>query len=121
MRRHVRDLHHPVLRGVYHGDSKVNRWWRETHGMARLGLHAWSLDLTLPDGQEVSARCPLFVDHAVLWRQMPWWDDAKAALPGLDTDPMPLIDVDDMVEEHGPAFGWGSRNTPVDYSPRDLE
>lgn len=113
VRRHVRDLHHPVLRDGYHGDSKVNRWWRETHGMARLGLHAWSLSIDLPDGTPVRAVCPLFVDQAVLFRQMPWWSDAVEGLPGLDGDPLPLIDTDPMVEEKGPAFGWRSRHTPI--------
>lgn len=113
VRRHVRDLHHPVIRDGYHGDSRVNRWWRENHGMARLGLHAWSLDLTLPDGAPLSVTCPLFVDQAVLFRQLPWWDDAVSALPGLVADPLPLVDTDPMVEEHGPALGWRSRRTPV--------
>src|SRR5262249_25174725 len=32
VRRHVRDLGHPVIGDREHGDSKVNRWWRERAG-----------------------------------------------------------------------------------------
>ncbi len=117
VRRHVRDLHHPVLRDGYHGDTRVNRWWRENYGMARLGLHAWSLAIDLPDGGRIEASCPLFVDQAVLWRRMPWWDAAVETLPELVRDPLPLIDVDDSVESHGMAHGWRSRHTPVAYTP----
>ncbi len=113
VRRHVRDLHHPVLRDTYHGDSKVNRWWRDTWGLARLGLHAWSMDLTLPDGAPLSVVCPLFVDQAVLYRRLPWWQDAAAALPGLDQNPIPLVDNDDMVDTFGAAYGWSSLQTPA--------
>ena len=113
VRRHVRDLHHPVLRDGYHGDSRVNRWWRENHGMARLALHAHTLALTLPDGEPLSVTCPLFVDQAVLFRQQPWWDTAAAALPTLTADPLPLVDTDPMVERLGPALGWRSRHTPI--------
>lgn len=90
VRRHVRDLHHPILGDADHGDSKVNRWWRETYGNHRLGLHCLSLGLTLPDGQRLAATCPLFEDHARIWRQLPWWADAVAAEPALDLAPLPL-------------------------------
>jgi hypothetical protein len=81
--------------------------------MARLALHAWSLDLTLPDGTLLSVQCPLFVDQAVLYRKMPWWEQAADSLPNLPGDPLPLTDTDPMVEEHGPALGWQSRDTPI--------
>lgn len=109
VRRHVRDVNHPVLRDGYHGDSKVNRWWRDNFGMARLALHAWSISMTMPDGTSLAVTCPLFVDHAVLFRRMPWWDAAVAGFPGLDAAPMPLIDFDEMVDEHGAPHGWSSR------------
>lgn len=118
VRRHVRDLHHPVLRDGYHGDSRVNRWWRESYGMARLGLHASDMSLEMPDGTSLSVNCPLFVDHAVLFRRMPWWDDAVARHPGLDGRPLPLIDHDPMVDELGAPHGWASRRTiPLETSP----
>ena len=30
---------HPILGDSTHGDTRVNRWWREEHGLTRLGLH----------------------------------------------------------------------------------
>lgn len=83
VRRHVRDLHHPVICDTEHGDTRVNRWWREHAGMQRLGLHAHSLSLALPDGARIDVECPLFEDHAAVWRALPWWPDALAALPSL--------------------------------------
>jgi len=115
VRRHVRDLHHPILRDGYHGDSRVNRWWREEYGMARLGLHAWAVSMKMPDGTSLSVTCPLFVDQAVLFRRMPWWDSALARCPGLDATPLPLVDRDEMVDEQGAVHGWTSRRTaPVE-------
>ena len=91
VRRHVRDLHHPILADSEHGDSKVNRWWREEHGVRRLALHALSLELEL-DGELRRIVCPLFKDHARLFRRMPWWDAALAARPELGLDPVPMLD-----------------------------
>ncbi len=83
VRRHVRDLHHPIIKDADHGDSKVNRWWKDEYGVDRLGLHAWRMQLTLPDGEALDARCPLFEDQADLFRRLPWWDEAAAARPEL--------------------------------------
>jgi tRNA pseudouridine65 synthase len=83
VRRHIRDLCHPVLGDSMHGDSRINRWWRENHGLPRLGLHCLSLDLPLPDGSRLSATCPVPDDLRELWQRMPWWDDAVGKIPTL--------------------------------------
>lgn len=90
VRRHVRDLGHPVLGDHEHGDTRVNRQWREQHRLARLALHCLSLELALPDGGALSVRCPLFADHAALLSAMPWWDEAVSAEPALAAPPLPL-------------------------------
>lgn len=90
VRRHVRDLHHPILGDADHGDSKVNREWRETRGNYRLGLHAARLSLPLPDGGRIEAECPIFADHARIWSTLPWWDEARATFPLLDAPALPL-------------------------------
>lgn len=90
VRRHVRDLSHPVIYDGDHGDSRVNAWWREHYGVNRLGLHAVSLELDLPEGGRLRAVCPLFEDHAGLFRRLPWWEDALAAEPDLGLPPLPL-------------------------------
>lgn len=90
VRRHVRDLHHPILGDADHGDSKENRRWRESHGNYRLGLHSAGLRLPLPDGGTLDVACPIFADHARIWSALPWWSDAVAAFPLLAEAPLPL-------------------------------
>jgi tRNA pseudouridine65 synthase len=93
VRRHVRDLNHPILGDPEHGDGKLNRWWRENRGLERLGLHCLRLDLPLPGGGRLVTECPLFEDHRRLWSALPWWEDAVRAEPMLGVDPLPLLDL----------------------------
>ena len=65
VRRHVRDQTHPILGDSEHGDSKINRWWRENMGLQRLALHAYSIAW---DGFFV--RCPLFEDHRTMYARL---------------------------------------------------
>lgn len=90
VRRHVRDVNHPIIGDADHGDSRVNRWWREQHGLNRLGLHCLRLVLPLPDGQTLDITCPLFEDQAQLFRQLPWWEQARAAELALDLPPLSM-------------------------------
>ncbi|MCB9779976.1 MAG: pseudouridylate synthase [Alphaproteobacteria bacterium] len=90
VRRHVRDLHHPIIHDGEHGDSRVNRLWREQHGVQRLGLHCLRLKLPLPDGSELDVTSPLWADQAELWRSLPWWDRAVAAEPALALPPLSM-------------------------------
>ncbi|MDP2307006.1 MAG: pseudouridine synthase [Pseudomonadota bacterium] len=92
VRRHVRDLMHPIIGDTDHGDSKVNRWWRDNGGATRLGLHCASLSIPLPDGSRIEAVSPLFEDHFAVWSAQPWWADAVAAFPSLALPPLPLRD-----------------------------
>eukprot|EP00553_Chaetoceros_curvisetus_P005756 CAMPEP_0204612004 /NCGR_PEP_ID=MMETSP0717-20131115/98_1 /ASSEMBLY_ACC=CAM_ASM_000666 /TAXON_ID=230516 /ORGANISM="Chaetoceros curvisetus" /LENGTH=405 /DNA_ID=CAMNT_0051623891 /DNA_START=91 /DNA_END=1306 /DNA_ORIENTATION=- len=45
IRRHARYMGLPIIGDSAHGDSRVNRWWRENRGLNRLFLHCLSLDL----------------------------------------------------------------------------
>ena len=90
VRRHVRDLHHPIIGDGDHGDSRVNRWWREEHGHTRLGLHCLRLHVPFHTG-DISAVSPLFTDQATLYRSLPWWTEAEARCPELGLAPLPLI------------------------------
>ena len=65
VRRHLRDQTHPILGDSEHGDSKVNRWWRENMGLQRLGLHAYSIAW---NGFFVC--CSLFDDHRDMYAQL---------------------------------------------------
>lgn len=84
IRRHLRDLSHPVLGDSSHGDTRVNRWWRERYGLDRLALHCLSLSLPAgPDHTAIDASCPLPDALGAVGRRLPWWPDAVRALPEL--------------------------------------
>lgn len=87
VRRHVRDLGHPIVGDTKHGDSRVNQAWRASHGVDRLALHC--VGLSLPDA-EIEAVCPLFADHARVFAAMPWWGAAQQRLAALQADALPL-------------------------------
>ncbi len=92
VRRHVRDLHHPVLRDAIHGDSRQNTWWRDEMGLQRLGLHCAKLDLLREDGSRLVVTCPPPLDLVQLWQRLPWWDDAVKASPELvGAEPLDLL------------------------------
>ena len=80
VRRHVRDLGHPVLGDGDHGDNKENRLWKE-RGLRRLGLHCLSLSLAAPEGGRIEVSCPAPTDLRTLWETMPWWPEVVAARP----------------------------------------
>jgi tRNA pseudouridine65 synthase len=82
IRRHLRDLSHPVLGDTRHGDTRVNRVWREELGLERLALHCLSIDAEGPTGR-ISATSPLPDDLVGVCRQLPWWTAALASLPDL--------------------------------------
>ena len=74
VRRHVRDLHHPILHDGDHGDSRVNRWWREHMGLSRLALHAGKLELSI-DEKAIVVHSPLPQDLRNVFEQIEGWDD----------------------------------------------
>lgn len=89
VRRHVRDLDHPIVNDTKHGDHRINREWRE-RGFGRLGLHALSLSLPGPDGP-IEAVCPLFEDMAAALRSLPLWEEAVDRVPELGLPPLPVV------------------------------
>ena len=89
VRRHVRGLDHPILGDANHGDTRVNRAWRQDHGLQRCQLHC--LHLSLPWGAgRLEATAPLFTDMATLWSGLPCWDAALAAEPALALAAAPI-------------------------------
>lgn len=91
VRRHVRDLDHPILLDSTHGDGKANAPWRDQHGMARLALHCLRMHLPLPDGGVLDVTCPPPEDLVAIWRAQPWWAEAVAREPRLALDPLALL------------------------------
>ena len=88
VRRHVRDLTHPVLLDADHGDCKVNRWWRNNYNLHRLGLHSLALSLRIK-GKSIQVFSPLYSDHYQVLSRMPWWEEAQMKEPMLRTTPFP--------------------------------
>ena len=84
VRRHVRDLHHPILHDGDHGDSRVNRWWRENMGLKRLALHAGKLHLQYQE-HTLAIHSPLPEDLRIVFENMPWWNNAVTNHPKLIT------------------------------------
>lgn len=89
VRRHVRDLNHPIVGDREHGDSKVNRWWREERGMERLGLHCLRMTLPFAEG-ELTVECPLFDDMHTVLSGLPWWEQALEQEPALGLTPLTM-------------------------------
>lgn len=89
VRRHVRDLDHPIIGDTKHGDGAANREFR-SFGIDRLALHAISVDIPLESGLRIAVDCPLFADQAAVYGTMPWWDEAVARVPALALPPIPL-------------------------------
>ena len=80
VRRHVRDLNHPILHDGDHGDSRVNRWWRENQGLTRLALHAGTIILPY-NGTTLHVNCPLPNDLTTVFAGMPWWEQTTQTCP----------------------------------------
>lgn len=45
IRRHAYAMGLPIIGDSEHGDSKINRWWRQNRHLDRLFLHCFNLDL----------------------------------------------------------------------------
>jgi len=91
VRRHLARIGRPILGDSQHGDTRVNRTWRQEHGLPRLMLHAWQLAFTF-DGERIEARCPMWPDFARVVRAQPLWEQAVQGEPLLDEgwdDPPP--------------------------------
>lgn len=83
----------PIIGDSAHGDSKVNRWWRQERGLDRLALHC--LSIALPDPAETIV-APLEGSLAEVLRAEPLWAEALSSEPRLDLAP-----VDDRTGSRG--------------------
>ena len=85
IRRHAQALSMPIIGDSAHGDSKVNRWWRQERGLDRLALHC--LSIALPDPAETIV-APLEGSLAEVLRAEPLWAEALEREPRLDLAPV---------------------------------
>ena len=88
IRRHLARRSHPILMDSSHGDTRVNRTWRE-RGLARLCLHAWRLELALDDRTTIQATSPIPEDLHTTLQDLPFWPEAERSLA--DLPPLPRI------------------------------
>ena len=82
VRRHVRDLHHPILHDGDHGDSRINRWWAEHMGLHRLALHCYAINLSYQN-VPIHVFSPLPDDLHMVFTQVSWWENACTTEPAL--------------------------------------
>jgi tRNA pseudouridine65 synthase len=60
IRRHLSHLGHHVLGDTTYGKGRINRYMRQTHGLSRIFLHAWRLELDHPhEGKKCLLEAPL--------------------------------------------------------------
>ena len=85
IRRHAQALSMPIIGDSAHGDSKVNRWWRQERGLDRLALHC--LSIALPDPAETIV-APLEGSLADVLRAEPLWAEALEREPRLGLEPV---------------------------------
>ncbi|MGC6507124.1 MAG: RluA family pseudouridine synthase [Myxococcota bacterium] len=76
VRRHLRDLNHPIIHDGDHGDSRINRWWRENLGLKRLALHSGQLEFQY-QGQQYKFMSPFPHDLRIVLEKLPFWTQIK--------------------------------------------
>lgn len=86
IRRHASFMGHPIIGDSQHGDSKINRWWRETKGLDRLALHCWTIDFTLNENL-YTCRAPLSEEFQSILQSTPLWTNALEKEPQLSELP----------------------------------
>lgn len=104
IRRHAYHMGMPVLGDTQHGDSRVNRWWRNHMGLDRLALHCLSLDLPWDGDRRIQIVAPLTQDLRSVLEQKKLaelWQAACDNEPRLETA---FIDIRSGTS--GPKKGW---------------
>jgi tRNA pseudouridine65 synthase len=86
IRRHAHFINHPIIGDTQHGDSKINRWWRENKGLNRLALHCWSIEFRLNEEQHI-CMAPLSEDFQEVLQKTPLWGPAIIKEPQLAMKP----------------------------------
>ena len=106
IRRHaIRALQSPIIGDSEHGDSRVNRFWREEIGFNRLGLHCFYLEVPPTSDYEDYIKCiaPLteeFRSPLECDKLTELWEEAVRRLPALLLEPY---------DERGGTFGRNYR------------
>lgn len=75
VRRHLRDLDHPILGDRKHGDNRASNQWKDQ--LPRLALHCHRIRI---DSEQIDICAPLSGDFLTTVESMPWWPEARARL-----------------------------------------
>jgi tRNA pseudouridine65 synthase len=79
IRRHLRDIAHPVVGDRRYGDNRHNRFFREVIGCARLMLAAVELGFVHPvTGQQLTVAAPLGPSFCAVLERFGWADAVPA-------------------------------------------
>jgi len=71
LRRHMKRIYHPIVGDSTHGDGKQNAFLREQFGLARLMLHAKSMEFTHPvSGERVFLEAGVAEDFSMMLRSL---------------------------------------------------
>jgi tRNA pseudouridine65 synthase len=80
IRRHLKHIACPIIGDVNYGKGEHNRFFRDTHGLRRLALHAFRLQLAHPvTGAPLVLNAPLSGSFADCLRAIGLWDVALRA------------------------------------------
>jgi len=93
IRKHAYHIGHPIIGDTAHGDTTINRWWRENRNLDRLALHCFHLDFTQHsmEGDNLDIIAPLPEDlTAILKAESQLWQAALLLEPRLDIPPIDL-------------------------------
>ena len=100
IRRHAYSIGHPIIGDTEHGDSRVNRWWRENKNLNRLALHCWSIEFYL-NGIHHTCKAPLHEPFRGVLKASSLWCSALEKLPDLSEEPY---------DDRGGSFGRNFKN-----------
>lgn len=81
IRRHFAHAGHQLLGDTEHGKGWLNRRLRVDHGLPRLALHAWQVDVAHPDRGRLRCLVPLAADLAAFLDRVPGGAAAAEAIP----------------------------------------
>ena len=94
IRRHAHSIGMPVIGDTQHGDTRVNRWWREQYNLNRLALHCLAMEGG--DSASLSIVAPLPDDLLTVWSRLDCWGSAGEREPRL---------LHEWIDERGGTLG----------------
>mmetsp|Transcript_13841 Transcript_13841/g.21093 ORF Transcript_13841/g.21093 Transcript_13841/m.21093 type:complete len:299 (-) Transcript_13841:30-926(-) len=103
IRRHAYQLGHPIIGDSQHGDSRVNRSWRNVRGLDRLALHCLSIQLQ-NDSKPCIAPIPQQMIQ-VLQQDIMFWEEI------VNLDPRFMLHE---VDERGGTYGRNYKNRVIE-------